>query len=112
MTAREARLCTSCERDDRQVRLVLDGPGEHRPAKLRRIAAARASVTHRPAELQLTPDALVIPFGMTATAAIHACADAGHVDPRRCLLGLRTPAAATATGYANSHNNETSYAVP
>ena len=40
------------ERRHRQVGLVLQGPGERRPAKLGRIAAARAGVAHRPAELE------------------------------------------------------------
>lgn len=38
------------ERDNRRVRLVLDGPLERRPTELRGIAAAGAVVADRPAE--------------------------------------------------------------
>jgi hypothetical protein len=52
MTAREAPLCTSVNATTGRPGRVLDGPGERRPAKLGRIAAARAGVAHRPAELE------------------------------------------------------------
>ncbi|MGW0362810.1 hypothetical protein [Streptomyces sp. NPDC002990] len=49
------------------------------------------------AELKVTPDALVIPFGKSASAAVEECMGPGYVSADRCLLGFPTPREETAT---------------
>lgn len=46
------------------------------------------------AELELTPRALVIPFGKAASQAIEQCVETGRVESSRCLLGFPHPSGA------------------